>query len=51
VHIHAANKVSYSTDGKPVAGAQQYRYSFDASSRAIAFQGGPYDGKQGLYCQ
>ncbi len=49
VHILAGNKVSYSTDGKPVAGAQQYQYTYNASSQAITFQGGPYDGKQGLY--
>lgn len=49
IHILSGGKVTYSTDGKPVAGAQQYRYSYDASTLQISFQGGPYDGKDAKY--
>jgi hypothetical protein len=49
IHILSGGRVTYSTDGKSVSGAQQYRYTYDASTLQVSFQGGPYEGKAAEY--
>lgn len=49
LHILSDTAVSYSTDEKPVTGAPRYTYRYNPATRAITFEGGPYDGRQGTY--
>ncbi len=49
LHIISDTLVTYSTDDQPIAGAQQYPYTYDPTTRSIRFLGGPYEGYEGTY--